>query len=97
MEEKLIIAVSAHPVLYDTSLFVYRDVLKKNTAWKKVSEIVGIAGGFILMLCNFMLKRKGNSEVNVSTVSAAYWLAFLLFSVLHNASCYTIAGFFYNI
>ena len=90
--------MSTHPGLYDTSLYVYRDVFFfKNGAWKKVSEIVGIAGGFILMLCNFMLKRKGNSEVNVSTVSAAYWLALLLFSVLQNASCYTIAGFFYNI
>ncbi len=40
MEEKLIIAVSGYPELYDVSLFIYRDVKNKKTdAWKKVSEI----------------------------------------------------------
>ncbi|KAG9259522.1 hypothetical protein AMEX_G27817 [Astyanax mexicanus] len=42
MEERLIIAVSGFPVLYDVSLFAYRDLNKKNDAWKKVSEIVGV-------------------------------------------------------
>ena len=46
-----------------TRLCSFTEFKQKNSAWKKVSEIVGIAGGFILMLCNFMLKRKGNSEV----------------------------------
>uniref|UniRef100_A0A3B1IUG3 MADF domain-containing protein n=1 Tax=Astyanax mexicanus TaxID=7994 RepID=A0A3B1IUG3_ASTMX len=44
MEERLIIAVSGFPVLYDVSLFAYRDLNKKNDAWKKVSEIVGVPG-----------------------------------------------------
>ena len=35
MEEKLIVAVCGHPVLYDTTVF-YRDKLKKEEAWVKV-------------------------------------------------------------
>ena len=31
MEEKLIIVVSGFPELYDSTLFVYRDIKKKNT------------------------------------------------------------------
>ncbi|XP_073725513.1 uncharacterized protein [Misgurnus anguillicaudatus] len=42
MEEKLIIAVAGFPIIYDVSLFDYRDVTKKNDAWTKVSEIVGV-------------------------------------------------------
>ncbi|XP_051538788.1 uncharacterized protein LOC127432047 isoform X2 [Myxocyprinus asiaticus] len=42
MEEKLIIAVAGFPVIYDLSLFAYRDINKKNDAWTKVSEIVGV-------------------------------------------------------
>ena len=41
MEEKLIIAVSSFPVLYDASLFVYRDNQKNNDAWRKVADLVG--------------------------------------------------------
>ena len=39
---ELIIAVSGFPELYDTSLFVYRDNRKKNEAWRKVADIVGL-------------------------------------------------------
>ncbi|XP_062338406.1 transcription factor Adf-1-like [Osmerus eperlanus] len=41
MEEKLIVCVAGYPVLYDTSLYSYRDVNIKNDAWRKVAEIVG--------------------------------------------------------
>ena len=44
MEDKLIIAVSSFPELYDVSLFMYRDTKKKNDAWRKVSGIVGMSG-----------------------------------------------------
>ena len=37
--EKLIIAVSGFPGLY-----VYRDNQKKDDAWKKVADLVGVSG-----------------------------------------------------
>ncbi|XP_053184282.1 transcription factor Adf-1-like [Scomber japonicus] len=42
MEDKLIVAVTAHPVLYDTSCLLYRDRYKKEQAWSKVSEVAGL-------------------------------------------------------
>ncbi|KAI2646850.1 Transcription factor Adf-1 [Labeo rohita] len=44
MEEKLIVAVSSFPPLYDTSLYSYRDTTVKNEAWRKVAEAVGVPG-----------------------------------------------------
>ena len=44
MEDKLIVAVSGFPELYDASLYIYRDIKKKSDSWKKISEIVGISG-----------------------------------------------------
>ncbi|KAL0159475.1 hypothetical protein M9458_043200 [Cirrhinus mrigala] len=44
MEEKLIIAVGNHPVLYDQSLFMYRDSYRRDQAWKEVAEAVGESG-----------------------------------------------------
>uniref|UniRef100_A0A8B9J7A3 MADF domain-containing protein n=1 Tax=Astyanax mexicanus TaxID=7994 RepID=A0A8B9J7A3_ASTMX len=41
MDERLITAVSSFPVLFDASLHIYRDNVKKGDAWKKVVEIVG--------------------------------------------------------
>uniref|UniRef100_A0A3B1JRP6 MADF domain-containing protein n=1 Tax=Astyanax mexicanus TaxID=7994 RepID=A0A3B1JRP6_ASTMX len=41
MDETLITAVSSFPVLFDASLHIYRDNVKKCDAWKKVAEIVG--------------------------------------------------------
>uniref|UniRef100_A0A672RD65 MADF domain-containing protein n=1 Tax=Sinocyclocheilus grahami TaxID=75366 RepID=A0A672RD65_SINGR len=43
MGEKFILAVSENPILYDTSLESYRDFNRKNEAWKRVSEIVGLS------------------------------------------------------
>lgn len=34
--------VSSYPVIYNLSVNVYRDITKKNKAWKEVSEIVCI-------------------------------------------------------
>ncbi|XP_053179674.1 transcription factor Adf-1-like [Scomber japonicus] len=42
MEDKLVVAVTAHPVLYDTSCLLYRDRYKKEQAWSKVSEVAGL-------------------------------------------------------
>ena len=46
MEDKLIVAVTAHPVLYDTSCLLYRDRYKKEQPWNKVSEVAGLPGKF---------------------------------------------------
>lgn len=54
MEEVLITAVSNNPVLFDKSLYVYRDAIKKAAAWDKVASIVGIPGEFhLLTMCNY--------------------------------------------
>ena len=47
--EKIIVAVAAYPVLYDTSLYSYRNVNKKNDAWRKVAEAVGDPGGYFVL------------------------------------------------
>ncbi len=36
MEEKLIISVAGFLVIYDVSLFAYRDINKKNDAWTRM-------------------------------------------------------------
>ena len=38
MEEKL--ALGNHPVLYDQSLFTYRDINRRSQAWREVAETV---------------------------------------------------------
>ncbi|XP_053183616.1 transcription factor Adf-1-like [Scomber japonicus] len=42
MEDKLVFAVTSHPVLYDTSCLLYWDRYKKEQAWSKVSEVAGL-------------------------------------------------------
>ena len=49
MEEKLIACVAAYPVLYDTSLYLYRDINKKNETWRRVAD-VGAPGVFFVLL-----------------------------------------------
>uniref|UniRef100_A0A8C1YDU2 MADF domain-containing protein n=1 Tax=Cyprinus carpio TaxID=7962 RepID=A0A8C1YDU2_CYPCA len=39
--EQLILSVSSHPELYDTSSYFYRDRNKKDLAWKSVGEEIG--------------------------------------------------------
>ena len=46
MEEKLIACLAAYPVLYDTFLYLYKDINKKNEAWRMVADVVGAPGGF---------------------------------------------------
>ena len=46
MEEKIIVAVGNHPVLYDQSLFTYRDTNRRSQAWREMAETVGETGGF---------------------------------------------------
>ena len=59
MEDKLIVAVTAHPVLYDTSCRLYRDRYKKEQAWSKVSEVAGLPGKYVnmylLRVCSYWL------------------------------------------
>ncbi len=50
MEEKLIIAVVGFPVIYDVSLFAYRDINKNNYAWTKVSDIVAVPGELLMCI-----------------------------------------------
>ena len=41
MEDKIIVAVGNHPVLYDQSLFTYRDTNRRSQAsWREVAETV---------------------------------------------------------
>uniref|UniRef100_A0A671YJ80 MADF domain-containing protein n=1 Tax=Sparus aurata TaxID=8175 RepID=A0A671YJ80_SPAAU len=42
LAEKLIVAVCGHPVLYDTTAVFYRNRYKKEEAWVKVAEEVGL-------------------------------------------------------
>ncbi|KAK0143112.1 Transcription factor Adf-1 [Merluccius polli] len=41
MEDKLIVAVGNHPILYDQSLYTYRDTNLREMAWREVSLEVG--------------------------------------------------------
>ncbi|CAL8300659.1 unnamed protein product [Boreogadus saida] len=41
MEDKLIIAVGSRPILYDQSMYTYRDTTLKDRAWQDVSLEVG--------------------------------------------------------
>ena len=41
MEEKLIIAVANHPVLYDQTLFTYRGTNQRSQSWREGAETVG--------------------------------------------------------
>uniref|UniRef100_A0A8C5EDZ9 Uncharacterized LOC114478459 n=1 Tax=Gouania willdenowi TaxID=441366 RepID=A0A8C5EDZ9_GOUWI len=43
MEEKLIVAVCDHPELYNTASYWYRDRTKKDLAWRRIGEAVGLA------------------------------------------------------
>ncbi len=54
MEEKLIIAVAGFPVIYDVSLFAYRDINKKNDGWTKVSDIVAVPGELLMCITTQM-------------------------------------------
>ena len=44
MEDKLIIAVGSRPILYDQSMYTYRDTTLKDRAWQNVSLEVGETG-----------------------------------------------------
>ncbi|XP_034077832.1 uncharacterized protein LOC117549841 [Gymnodraco acuticeps] len=65
MEDKLIIAVANVPVLYDCTLFTYRDLNRRNQAWREVAETVGETG------------RWRNNLVN--SRNSLYYLLTLLF------------------
>ncbi|KAL3067606.1 hypothetical protein OYC64_017351 [Pagothenia borchgrevinki] len=43
MEEKIVVAVSGFPEIYDTMSYFYRYRNKKELAWRKISEQVGIS------------------------------------------------------
>ncbi|KAL3054427.1 hypothetical protein OYC64_006709 [Pagothenia borchgrevinki] len=64
MEEKL--AVGNHPVLYDQSLFTYRDTNRRSQAWREVAEtVVGfhLFGEFIssLLVVGRVARKKSPS------------------------------------
>ena len=45
-EEELAEAFRTYPILYDKSIKEFKDVKKKENAWKKVAEsVVGITSG----------------------------------------------------
>ncbi|KAI1882402.1 hypothetical protein AGOR_G00250320 [Albula goreensis] len=43
MEEKLILAVSGYPELYNSTLPVYRNIDKKADAWRNIGALVGLS------------------------------------------------------
>lgn len=43
-EEKLIIEVQNHSIIYDNSHRFYKDVYKKEIAWKDIAEAMGVDG-----------------------------------------------------
>ncbi len=47
---ELFIVVAGIPVIYDVSLFAYRDINKKNDEWTKVSDIVGVPGELLMYI-----------------------------------------------
>ena len=46
MEDKLIVAVCGHPELYNITSPFYKIRTKKDLAWRKVAEEVGLPGEF---------------------------------------------------
>ena len=49
MEEKCIACAAAYPVLYDTSLYFYKDINKKYDDWRRVADVVGAPGGVFVL------------------------------------------------
>ena len=49
MDEKLIIAVGNRPILYDSTLYTYRDTNRRDLAWREVSLEVGEPGNIIFL------------------------------------------------
>ena len=56
MEEKLIIAVAGFPIIYDMTLFAYRDQFKKKEAWDKIAGIVGVSGELVKCVMFLLFK-----------------------------------------
>ncbi len=42
--------MAGFPVIYDVSLFAYRDIHLKNDAWTKVSDIVSVPGELLMCI-----------------------------------------------
>lgn len=47
-EEKLILAVQEHTILYDTTHLFYKDTNRKENAWCKVAEVTGLRGKYMV-------------------------------------------------
>ncbi len=43
-EEKLIIEVQNHTILFDTSHPHYKDTNRKDKAWSEIAEVLGVDG-----------------------------------------------------
>ena len=50
MEDKLIITVGNRPILYDQSLYRYRDTNRRYLAWGEVSLEVGEPGNIMFLI-----------------------------------------------
>ena len=61
MEDKLIVAVTGHPALYDPRCAMYKDRNKKEQAWAKVSEEVGSPGKFYKQV--FVCSMNGSCSI----------------------------------
>lgn len=50
MEDKLIVAISARPFIYDRSSILFKDRKERVFAWKLISKEVGMSGKFFKYL-----------------------------------------------
>ncbi|KAK5610801.1 hypothetical protein CRENBAI_026175 [Crenichthys baileyi] len=75
MEDKIIVVVCAHPIIYDTSSYHYRDRNRKDLAWRRINKEVGISGKLIqlgwgqtkialkaILLCAQLLEQVGGDQ-----------------------------------
>ena len=46
MDDRLIVAVSAHPVVYDKTLVDYKDPRKKAQIWASIGYLLDMTGEF---------------------------------------------------
>lgn len=51
-DEKLIIEVKNHRIIYDSSHQFYKDNYKKEIAWKDIAEAMGVDGKSLKLLQN---------------------------------------------
>lgn len=74
MEESIIVAITAHPELYDVTCPLYKDRNKKEHAWVSISEATGIPSKLIhLHEFHLFYFSVADLSVEVSAGITAVW------------------------